>query len=150
MSDSHVNSLLNDLLIELHCSLVRYIGEAWPWSEKEDEELREMVQRIGERQEAGVARLVQILQQRSHDIDFGTYPQDYTSLHYVALEFLCSAMKTSQQNLSEWIWSLLPQLQNDPQAEQVVREIAESQRLTTQELNALKLPEHPQAVAWMK
>lgn len=150
MTNSRLNSLLNDLLIELQNSLPQYIEEAWVWTADGDGELRQVVDQLAERHREGAARLVGLLQDRNHEIDFGTYPQEYTSLHYVALEYLLTSLKSSQQGLRDWIESLLPECASDPQAENVVREIAESQRLSVQALNGVKLAADPQAAAWMK
>jgi len=150
MTDVNPNSLLNDLLIELHRSLIQYVAEAWPWTTQQDAELKQAVERVARRQQTDVAQLVQVLQDRGHTIDFGVYPHEYTSLHYVALEFLFNALKQSQQELTHWIQSLISKFPSDPQAEQIVRDIAASQELGLRELSALALLENSHSMSWMK
>jgi len=150
MTDSKINSLLNDVLIELHRSLVQYTAEAWPWSTSQDAESRQLVQQIALRQQAEVAELAQLLQARGWVIDFGVYPQDYTTLHYVALEFLLSYLKTNQGELADWLFSLLPEFTGDSDAETLVRKIATSERNAHHDLCGLKFPSGASEMAWMK
>ncbi|WP_437227590.1 hypothetical protein SH661x_000453 [Planctomicrobium sp. SH661] len=150
MADSNINSLLNDLLIELHRSLAQYASEAWPWTTDRSEELQGAVLSVAEHQREDAGRLAHLLKSRGHYIDFGVYPHEYTSLHYVALEFLFSHLKANQQDLVRWIEETLPALQGDSEAETLVRQIVVSEREALQKLNAVTLPGGPQSIVWMK
>lgn len=150
MTQLKSNSLLNDLLIELHRSLIQYVAEAWPWSTDRADDLKAAALNVAEHQREDVGQLAHLLRERGHYIDFGMYPHEYTSLHYVALEYLFAQIKAHQADLVQWIESLLPDLQDDPEAEQLVQQIVSTQRAALQKLSAVELPGGPQATVWMK
>lgn len=152
MSNSNANLLLNDLLIELHRSLLQYLAEAWPWISEESSDLKGAVLNAAEHQREDVGRIVHFLRERNHPVDFGMYPAEYTSLHYVSLEFLLTQIRDHQQSLVQWIEVLQGDraLQVDAPALMLVREIAASERTALDRIQKVELPGGPKSVAWMK
>jgi hypothetical protein len=151
MNHNASNAILNDLLVELHRSLVQYAAESWLWSTEQAGELRAAVLSLAERQRQDTSRLVYFLMGRGHIIDFGMYPFEYTSLHYVALEYLYQQLLENQRALTEMAESCDLQLQaNDPHAAGLVRDIARSEREGLERLAATDVPGKGQAPAWMK
>ena len=70
-------------------------------------------------------------------IDFGSYPTEYTDLHYVALDFLLDQLIHNQLALVEDARRTLPACEGHPEAEKLVGEIQKTQESIAQELQAL-------------
>lgn len=128
MANTHVNDEINDLVIELHRSLAQYIGESWPWTSSDDEQIKDVVQDLVARQRRDVTRLVEFLRDRSHRVDFGIYPHAYTGYHYVSLSYLFSKLVEHQQKLVDLLERAANRFADDPQAAKIVNEVAASQR----------------------
>ena len=93
------NEQLNQVLIDLTRSLLQYVGECFPWSAADASTEQETINQAVVRQKVHISRLADLLDLRQTTIDFGTYPTEYTSLHYLALEHLLSQLADSEQNL---------------------------------------------------
>ena len=132
---------LNDLLISLNRSLVQYAGESWLWSGKEHgphaAAAQETVKRIVHEQQAGVTKLAALLDRRHHVVDFGAYPTDYTSLHYVALKYLLSRITANQAALVEDCRRLAGESSSDPEAKSVLDSLLESEGKHLEQLRVL-------------
>ena len=150
MEQSLINACLNDLLVELHRSLVQYACDAWPWSSGQGRELSKTIQEIADGQQKNVEQLVVLLRERRHRIDFGVYPNEYPSLHYVALEYLYTRLLTQQSALVSWIESQISRIAGDDEAESLVREIAISQREALKQLSLHQSSSNLQGTPWMK
>lgn len=90
---------LNRLVVDLGRSLLQYVGESWPWVPGDAARAEEALQRLVQRQRESVARLTELLIRRNGSIDFGTFPTEYTDLHYVALDYLLEQLIESEQGL---------------------------------------------------
>ena len=101
MSNHSQNEALNDLLIEIGRSFLQYVGECWPWTAGHSAETRASVDQLVERQKADVAALADFLTASNHPVDFGTYPTDYTSLHFVDLDYLLETIVQNQSSVLE-------------------------------------------------
>jgi hypothetical protein len=100
MSDrGHNNQLLNQLLIALYRSLLQYVRDAWPWSGANSQEERNQLVALAEKQRAQCERLINLLYDRRWPVDFGTYPTEYTDLHYVGLGYLLTLLSTDEREL---------------------------------------------------
>ena len=86
---------VNELLIAAGRSLLQYTAEAYPWSPS-SKDLRETILRLAHQQQESVRKLVHWLDDEGEAITYGTYPVDYTSLHYVSAEFLKKHLIASQ------------------------------------------------------
>jgi len=138
--------LLNDLLVELHRSLVQYVLEAWPWTEGSSEQVRGAVFTLGERQRQDAGELVKTLHALRYPIDFGMYPARFSRFHYVALDFLLNSLVEHQQALVQVFEKSVPLLPDGP-LKFLGNQIARSQR---DGLTALKLAANAvSAVDWM-
>lgn len=137
------NIRLNDLLIEIGRSLTQYAAESWLWSGEGAEQTRAVVQRLVDGQREAVGRLANLLAERGCSIDFGTYPTEYTSLHYVALDFLIRQLIENQNGVIAECEALLMETQGDPQAYPLLQQILASERSNLDELR--KLAADPQA-----
>lgn len=131
------NERLNDLLIDVGRSLLQYTSEAWPWASSEDEQMREKIERMAAEQRDVVAALADLLSDRGHAIDFGTYPTDYTSLHYVAIDFLLSQLIANQRTVLAECEAVERAAAEDDQARALLQDIVLSERRHLKELAAM-------------
>src|SRR5438132_330676 len=88
MADNRHNQRLNLLLIRLLRSLLQYTAECWPWASVEESGEQQAIAEMGQFQLVYVRQLVDLLVERGWPIDFGTFPTEFTDLHYVGLDFL--------------------------------------------------------------
>lgn len=133
---------LNVALQGLHRSLLQYVGECWPWtSDLDGQELRAGLQALVITQKQDVARLVDILTDAGWVIDYGTYPTEFTDLHYVSLAYLLKQLLTQQTLLISSLESLVSASEADSVRELlqgiVNHSIAQKQQL--QQLTSPKL-----------
>ncbi len=92
-------SALNDVLIETGRSLLQYVGECWPWTHHDADEAREQLDGLVARQRESVGSLVSLINSRTSIFDLGSYPTEYTDLHFVAFEFLLAELVDNQHNV---------------------------------------------------
>jgi hypothetical protein len=111
---------LNELLIEQGRSLLQYVGESWPWVPGNDDEEKAVIDRLVAEQRETVAHLAALLDERGHLIDPGAYPTDYTSLHYVALDYLLGRLVAQQQELAGDARAALQDAQGDEEVEMLL------------------------------
>jgi hypothetical protein len=137
MAEAVSSSQINDLLIQIGRSLLQYVGESWPWSASGAEETRHTLQRLVDEQRESVAALVRLLVDRGEIIDFGTYPTEYTSLHYVAVDFLLDKLVQNQEMVVRASDSLAREAANDPDTAETLRDIAARARKHLDELRRL-------------
>ena len=93
-------SQVNELLFATGRSLLQYTAEAYPWSPI-NKDLRETILRLAHLQQDSVRKIVHWLDDEGETIDYGVYPVDYTSLHYVSAAFLLKHMLTNQSQIVE-------------------------------------------------
>ena len=86
MSCDQHNDELNQLLINLSRRLLQYVGETCPWTDRP--EVESTIEELVASQKADIAKLVHLLLDRNWIVDFGTYPTNYTDLHFVAFDYL--------------------------------------------------------------
>jgi hypothetical protein len=151
MNHTLSNALLNDLLVELHRSLVQYAAESWLWSTEQAGELRGAVLSLAERQRQDAGMLVHFLMAREQIVDFGVYPAEFTRLHYVSLEYLYQRILESQRTLTEIFAAGAAQLHStDPQAAELIMEIERSEREGLEKLTSVEVPGAGKTPVWMK
>jgi hypothetical protein len=131
------NAKLNDLLITLGRSLLQYVGEAWPWSSSVDADERQKIDEIVARQKVQIARLADFLADRNWMIDFGSYPTEYTDLHYVALDYLLRELIANQQAIVGQTVQTLLLCDEDPEAAVLLNELRSDQQAALQQLQSL-------------
>ncbi len=91
--------VLNNVLIAMARSFLQYVSESWPWvpGGAAAATVEEQVRMIAAQQRQGVGDLVELLTEREHFIDFGSYPTEYTDLQFLSLEALMESLINSQQ-----------------------------------------------------
>lgn len=91
-------SQVNELLEATGRSLLQYTSEAYPWSAS-NRDLREPLLKLAHKQQESVRKLVHWLDDEGETIEYGMYPVDYTSLHYVSSEFLKKYLVADQARI---------------------------------------------------
>lgn len=119
------NHRLNDLLIDLGRSLLQYVGESWPWTSADEAAEQAQIDALVAEQRESVRTLTELLAARGHLIDPGSYPTEYTSLHYVALDYLLSQLVEEQQELADECADVAAEGADDSQAAALLKQIAE-------------------------
>lgn len=146
MADFISNHRLNDLLIDLGRSLLQYVGESWPWTGYDEAEEQAAINTLVAEQKASVQALAELLAERGHFIEPGTYPTEYTSLHYVALDYLLSQLVEDQRELVEECAAVSGDAQDDPDAGPLLAQIADQAAAhlkTLEELAAKRATHQP-------
>lgn len=128
MLETATNSLVNELLISLHRSLVLFSGEVSPWASDKAKGFECEVSRLADRQRSDVGRLFHFLDQRGEAVEFSHYPHEFTSLHFVSLDYLAEPIVKGQRALVQQLESAADQLGADSAAKELVQKIAASQR----------------------
>ena len=116
--------------------MLQYVGESWPWTRFDAGTERETIGRLVARQQEQVARLTSLLSIRRWTIDFGTYPTDYTDLHFVALDYLLAQLIESGRAFAVELEQTAATLQ-DEQAAALVNVILVDEREIVSQLQQL-------------
>lgn len=141
MTDSAACVRLNDLLINLGRSLLQYAGEAWPWSAARDGgDLRATVDRLRGMQGESVRALAELLAGEGHPVDFGVFPDEYTSLHYVSLRYLIEQLVANEQAIAAECRAVAAELEPRSPARELVDEIVRREEAILGELQSLREP----------
>lgn len=132
-----LNRQMNRLLIDMGRSLLQYVGECWPWTGEEKAAERRAVAGLVRRQQRQIGRLVDFLSRRDWPIDFGSYPTEYTDLHYVALDYLLGQLIYNETELAREAELLLGEDWDEPAAVQLLGQIHAEQQSIAAELRKL-------------
>jgi len=146
MADFISNHRLNSLLIDMGRSLLQYVGESWPWTGYDEAEEQAAINTLVADQKASVQALAELLADRGHFIDPGSYPTEYTSLHYVALDYLLNQLVAEQRELVDECAGLAGAAHDDPEAGPLLARIADqaaAQLKTLEELDAKRATHQP-------
>ncbi len=143
MDSNDTSTLINGLLVEIHRSLLQYTAEASPWSADADAEVLAQVLDLAAKQETSVKAIVDFLRSRKEIVDFGVFPQEYTSLHFVSLEYLLARLKESEQALLTELEKALSSLAGDEEATSLVQSAVEQEQAVVEFLGKATLATHP-------
>ncbi len=137
MSNVSTYSALNELLINMGRCLLQYVGECWPWTDPNTLGEQQRIEELVQQQQHQVASLADLLNAAEWTIDFGTYPTEYTDLHYVALDFLLNQVVQNQQGLAEQARTTRLVCQGHTEAETLLSEIQTLQASIAQSVQSL-------------
>lgn len=135
MADS--NSQLNLLLVQISRSLLQYVGECWPWSSADEGALQTEIDDLVERQRVHVAALAETLVQRRLVIDFGTYPTEFTDLHFLALDYLLAQLVDNQTEVVDHITRAISLCSGDRSCVEMLQQIHAEEREILNELTKM-------------
>lgn len=148
MANSELYAQVNRLLIDLHRSLLQYVGECWPWTGKNAAGEREIVADLVIRQRRQIQQLFEYLRDTDWSIDFGSYPTEYTNLHYVALDYLMNQLLESEVALLNQTNQVLAQAQSDPELAQLLGRVHAEEQAMVAELR--KLATRSSTATWIQ
>ena len=140
----HRNAELNELLVLLGRSLLQYVGESWPWSRPDEEDVCRAVDALARRQREQARSIAALLDQRGWNIDFGTYPTEFTDLHYVALDYLLAELVKHEAGLTPEITALAAGCADDAEAAPLVERLLAEHCDAVRQLESLARS-HPQS-----
>lgn len=127
MTSQSPNQVLNRLVIDLGRSLLQYLAEASPWTPENDDAALERLNELIARQQLVVDRIVELLTDRHHLVEFGTYPTEYTDLQFLSLDFLLKQTLRNARADAELIATSREKLAGDADAIAVIDLAAQTQ-----------------------
>ena len=122
------NQRLNRILIRVYRSLLQYVAECWPWADAQISSEQRTVEQMMREQQIHVGRLVELLSVRGWPIDFGSYPTEFTDLHYIGLEYLLNEIIADETALVAELDRARSEAADDPAAAALLAELAVSER----------------------
>lgn len=146
MIDPHAAGLLQAVLRRESRSLLQYVGEAFPWPAPEERPALDDLKKIIDEERTATAALGQFLyRQRVPPAYLGSYPQEYTTINYVALDHLLPLVVENQRRAVARLERDLAAT-TDPAARTQVEKIL---LLKARHLGALQVlaEAHPESVA---
>lgn len=96
ISSSPCEAALADLFTTLGSSLLQYLDEADPWTDAEHAEAKATLDRLAKSQQTSYGELADLVARRHLQLDFVTFPSEFGSLHYLALDFVIGKMIANQ------------------------------------------------------
>jgi hypothetical protein len=90
------NTQLNQLVVDLSCSLLQFVGEVSPWSPANAGAARDAVARLITQQKHHTEQLIDLLTERRWPIEFGLYPAEFTDLHFMSLKAMLPRIIVNQ------------------------------------------------------
>lgn len=91
----------SQLIVDIGRSFLQYCSECWPWTSVDTEGARDRILQLASRQREHVAAMIDLLIAREHEFRMGTYPTEYTDLHYIGLEYLLDQLKENQAAITK-------------------------------------------------
>lgn len=95
-SSSHCEAALADLFTILGNSLLQYLDEADPWTDAEHAEAKATLDRLAKSQQTSYGELADIVARRHLQLNFETFPSEYSALHYLALDYVIGKIIANQ------------------------------------------------------
>ena len=89
MIDARTQALLQDIVRRASRSMLQYVGESYPWAGDGEAAALTQVQAVIAEEEQAVEGLAAFLRRRRIGIPYlGSYPEPFTNLNYVSLDYL--------------------------------------------------------------
>jgi hypothetical protein len=143
MADAKTRALLHDIVRREARSFLKYVSEAFPWTNTGENKALGRVQELAQEEERAVAALSQFLTRRRYGMPYlGPYPESFTTLNYVSLDHLLPLLIDHQQQAMVDTERDLAGLY-DPEAREQVQKILDMKRRHLLTLEALALV-HPE------
>lgn len=117
---------INNALISLSRSFLQYVAESWPWVDVDAQQVEDQLQVLAARQRQDVGDIVQLLTDRDWFIDFGTYPTEYTDLHFISLASIFDWLLNGQSQIADRLAEALTSLKEagDTAASELLETVA--------------------------
>ncbi len=138
------SEILNRLLVRIYRGLLQYSVECWPWTDAGESAEKRAVERMAAAQQAEIARIVDLLNERGVAIDFGNFP-DNSELHYVSLDYLVAKLVEDEAAIVAEVEASRSQLAHDPDGSRLAAELLAAEKEYLSQLRDLA-KRHPVAV----
>lgn len=92
---------LNPLFVQLHRSLLQYVGECWPWTAEDGQQAETLaaLRSVVAAQKRDETLLADALNAAGWVVNCGGYPTIYTDLQYLSLKYLLKQIIISQTGI---------------------------------------------------
>jgi hypothetical protein len=137
MSDQASLQILSDLLNQVRYSLLQYIGESWPWSDKDDQMRLDVFVSLVRRQQFSAERLASLLLDRRAVVPGSNYPKDCSELHFVTLDYAKTRLVENASVIVGALKNATSQLTDDPEALRLVEQLTSDEKQTLDGLKTL-------------
>jgi hypothetical protein len=145
MMDSRTQAVLQRMLRRETLSLLQYVSEAFPWAGPEDRESVAKLRQVTDEDREGLGELRRFLARQKIMPSFiGSFPQSFTSLGFVSLQFLLPRLVEAQRRDLADLERDLEEL-TDAEAKALVQKILDRKRRHLTVLEAIA-PTHPATV----
>ena len=131
------NSLLNQVVVDLNISLLQFSGEVSLWSPASAQGARDTLARLIQQQKDHSEQLVQLLINRGWPVEFGTYPSEFTDLHFLSLKALLPRIITNQSMLLTELDEAVHTCIDDADAAELLNAVLAGERSLTAELKSI-------------
>jgi hypothetical protein len=89
MIDARTQALLQDIVRRASRSMLQYVGESYPWAGDGEAGLLAQIRAVIAEEELAVEGLAGFLRKNRIGIPYlGSYPENFTNLNYVSLDYL--------------------------------------------------------------
>ena len=131
---------INNALISLSRSFLQYVAESWPWVDVNAQQVEDQLHVLAARQRQDVGDIVQLLTDRDWFIDFGTYPTEYTDLHFISLASMLDWLLNGQSQIADRLAEALASLKEagDATASELLETVALRQNDLTSAIKELQ------------
>jgi hypothetical protein len=133
------NSQLNQIVIDLGCSLLQFCGEVSAWSPANAADARDTVSQAIKQQQEHRDQIVQLLVDRDYAVDFGVYPADFTDLHFMSLKAFLPRIIANQDAILLELNEAVHTCIDDAPAMTVLNAVLTGERELTAALRAIKI-----------
>jgi hypothetical protein len=90
-------ALLQRVLMRESYSLLQYLNEAFPWTPSNDRETLDQLQRLSNENQQAARRIAALLR-RQRTVPFsGSFPAEFSTLHYVGLDHLLPRLVAAER-----------------------------------------------------
>ena len=137
MASVEHNAELNRLVVDLGCTLLQFTGEVSPWSPANATAARETLVRVIKQQQDHSEQIVQLLVDRGWPVEFGTYPAEFTDLHFLSLKALLPRIIENQNAIIVELDEAAHACVDDASATEVLNAVLAGERGITAELKAI-------------
>jgi len=137
MSEQDRLEILSDLLNMLRYSLLQYLGESSPWTDRESQSRLETFSGLVRRQQFQAERLASLLNERRAVISSANYPEDCSQLHYVSLDYVKPKLIDNAKKIVATLDRAAEELSDDPEALRLVEQLKADEEQTIEALRSL-------------
>lgn len=133
------NTQLNQLVVDLGCSLLQFVGEVSPWSPANAGAARDAVAQAQQQQRRHVDQLVDLLTERRWPVEFGLYPAEFTDLHFMSLKAMLPRIIENQNRIIAELDEAAHTCIDDVDAIGILMTVLAGERALTEQIKSLKI-----------